>query len=60
MIATFEESSVTQFFDRFKKIAAGNNWPKERWSVLTQNVLEGKCLTAFDLPSFVELNYDTL
>ncbi|KAK4307307.1 hypothetical protein Pmani_020911 [Petrolisthes manimaculis] len=34
LVPKFDETHVTEFFQKFEKIALGNKWPRERWSTL--------------------------
>lgn len=60
-IPTFDELQVTEFFNWFEKYAAGNKWPKENWSSLVQNALNGIALRSYDCLSFGEVqDYEAL
>lgn len=48
LVPKFDEPHVPENFLRFEKITIGNEWPKERWSMLAQSVLVGKALRVFD------------
>lgn len=54
LVPQFDESSVSQFFERFEKIATGSAWPKEKWSTLVQTALKGKAIKAYDSLSFAD------
>lgn len=63
LVPKFDEMHVTEFFQRFEKIAIGFKWPRERWAVLAQSVFVGKALRAFDslsVPVKDSFNYDVL
>ena len=48
LFPAFEESKVTEWFQRFEKKAHEFEWPRSRWVGLVANVLKGKALEAYD------------
>lgn len=61
LVPAFEENQITEFFDRFEKIATGNKWPKDQCSTLAQTAFVRKALKAIDSLSFAQSqNYETL
>ena len=42
MVPKFDESDPDEFFTQFEKLAAGFEWPEEKWSILIQHNLTGK------------------
>lgn len=54
LVPAFDERYVTEFFNRFEKVATGNGWSKNCWSSLVQTVLTGNALKAYDCLPFGE------
>ncbi|XP_062892746.1 uncharacterized protein LOC134339901 [Mobula hypostoma] len=47
LVPPFDDTDVDLYFLHFEKVAASQDWPRDKWAVLLQSVLKGKAQQAY-------------
>ncbi|XP_062887897.1 phosphatidylserine decarboxylase proenzyme, mitochondrial isoform X1 [Mobula hypostoma] len=47
LVPPFEDTDVDRYFLHFEKVAASQDWPRDKWAILLQSVLKGKAQQAY-------------